>query len=79
MKAIVIYYSYSGNTQKVADVLVDCLQWQYEVKALRLEAPDESKSFFGQAARALLHKKTKISPAELDLSGYDLICLGTPV
>jgi len=79
MKAIIIYYSYSGNTQKVADFLTNYLQGQYEVRVLRLEAQDESSSFFIQAARALVHKKAKVSSIEPDLYNYDLICLGTPV
>ena len=79
MKAIVIFYSYSGNTKKVADVLAGYLSQEYEVKVSRLEALDESSSFFQQATRALLHKKAKISSLDFDLSNYDLICLGSPV
>ena len=79
MKAIIIYYSYSGNTKKVSDLLAECLKPEYEVQILKLEALDESTSFFGQVARALFHRKASIAPAELDLSSYDLICLGTPV
>jgi len=79
MKAIVIYYSYSGNTKKVADILADYLKQGREVKVLRLEAMDESDSFFIQAARALFRMKAKIASLDFDLSSYDLICLGSPV
>lgn len=79
MRAIIIYYSYSGNTKKVADILADYLGRSYEVKMVRLVALDEAGSFFKQAARALFRKKAHISPAELNLSGYDLVCFGTPV
>jgi flavodoxin len=79
VRSIIIYYSYTGNTKKVAETLAEYLRKRGEVKLLRLEALDESASFFGQAARAFWHKKARIASAEWGLSGYDLICLGTPV
>ncbi len=79
MRSIIIYYSYTGNTKKVAEALAEYLQKKGEVNLLRLKALDESTSFFGQAARAFRHKKARIAPAEWELSSYDLICLGTPV
>ena len=79
MRAKIIYYSYSGNTKRVADVLAEHLEKEYEVNILKLEALDESTSFFQQAKRALFHKKAKISCLDFDLSNSDLICLGTPV
>ena len=63
----------------VADILTEYLTRRYEVRVLRLEASDESASFFIQAVRALFHRRAKISSVEFDLSGYNLICLGTPV
>ena len=79
MRAIIIYYSYSGNTKKIADILAEYLRPRYEIKILRIDALDESSCFFLQAVRAFFHKKARISPIEPDLSNYDLICLGTPV
>lgn len=79
MKSIVIYYSYSGNTKKVAEILSEFLAQRGEVQQIELIGLDESKSFFVQAVRALSRKRAQIQPVGLDLSGYDLICLGTPV
>jgi len=79
MRAIIIYYSYSGNTKKASDILADYLGQNYEVKIVRLVALDEASSFLKQATRALFRRKARILPVEFDLSGYDLICLGTPV
>ena len=79
MRSIVVYYSYSGNTKRVADILVEYLKQRYEVTILRLEALNESNAFFCQAARAFFHKKAKIASVDFDLSSYDLICLGSPV
>ena len=79
MNSIIIYYSYSGNTRKVAEVLAEYLKQKGQAEIIELKAQDESASFFGQAARALWRKRAEIVPENFDLSKYDLICLGTPV
>jgi len=78
MKSFIVYYSYTGNTQKVAQVLAEVLKEKSEVEILRLEVK-ESKHFFIQAVRAFTHKKAKINPVNFDLKDYDLVCFGTPV
>ncbi|MFH1269821.1 MAG: flavodoxin [Candidatus Omnitrophota bacterium] len=79
MQSIIIYYSYSGNTQKVAGLLTEYLKLQGEVDIIELKGLDESDKFFTQAARAFRHKRAEIQPVNFDLSKYDLICVGTPV
>lgn len=79
MKSIIVYYSFSGNTRKLAEVLGEYLRQKGEVEFIELKALDESDKFFGQAVRAFRHKKAEIELVGLDLSKYDLICLGTPV
>lgn len=80
MNIAIVYYSYSGNTHKVAEVLEGILKERgNSVRRLRLEALAESRNFFVQATRGLLKKKVEISPIETDLSGYDLIIFATPV
>jgi flavodoxin len=79
MKTIIIYYSYSGNTQKVANFLRKYLEHQGEVDVIELKGWDESTQFFIQAIRAFRHKRAAIQPVNFDLARYDLICFGTPV
>jgi flavodoxin len=79
MKAIIIYYSYSGNTKKVAGFLLEYLKQKAQVDEVELKARDESAAFLGQCKRAFWRKRAEIEPVIADLSGYDLICLGTPV
>jgi flavodoxin len=79
MKTVVFYYSYSGNTRKVAQVLGEHLRPGHEVSIIELRAKDEPAGFFGQCKRAFWHKRAEIEPVDFDLSPYDLICLGTPV
>jgi len=79
-KAIVVFYSYSGNTEKLAVTLKEELSAEFNTDIYRLEALDEAESFFGQALRAFLKKKAQIKEdITLDLAAYDLVCLGTPV
>jgi flavodoxin len=79
MKSIVVYFSYSGNTRKVADILGEYLKAKGEVVVKEIKALDESANFFMQCARAFKKINAQIEPMNLELSGYDLICLGTPV
>ena len=80
MNIAIVYYSYSGNTHKAAQIVEELLKSQNNlVKRLRIEALDESNNFFVQAFRGLVKKKTKIAPLETDLSVYDLIIFATPV
>lgn len=79
MKSIIIYYSYTGNTKRVVQILAEVLKENTEVEIVRLADLNETGKFFIQASRALRHTKTNIGEVNLDLSGYDLICFGTPV
>ncbi|MFH1413572.1 MAG: NAD(P)H-dependent oxidoreductase [Candidatus Omnitrophota bacterium] len=79
MRSAVIYYSYSGNTKKVAQILGEYLKEKGEVSVIELQGLDESNNFFIQGKRAFKHERAKVQPLNFDLSGYDLICLGTPL
>ncbi len=79
MKAVIIYYSYTGNTKKVAGVLAEYIKQKGEVELLELKAQNGKNSFFAQARRAFKHMRDEIETANFDLSAYDLICFGTPV
>ena len=79
MKSIIIYYSYSGNTGKVASVLAEYLREKTEVEIIDLKPQDESCSFLGQCRRAFFKQRATIETIKTDLSGYDVICIGSPV
>ena len=79
MKSAIIYYSYRGNTGKVANILAELLSKQGQVEQIELIALDEPKSFLAQCRRAFSGVKAKINPITVDFSGYDLICFGSPV
>jgi len=79
MRSAIIFYSYSGNTAKVAKVLHDELAGKGSADVFSLEPEDESDSFLGQCRRAFFKKKAEIKDTIFDLRNYDLICFGTPV
>ncbi|MDD4939292.1 MAG: NAD(P)H-dependent oxidoreductase [Candidatus Omnitrophica bacterium] len=80
MKSVIIYYSYSGNTQKAAEALSVYLKSEgSQADLIELKCLDEEKSFLLQCRRAFQHKMGQLQPVNFDLSVFDLICLGTPV
>ncbi|MFH1245245.1 MAG: NAD(P)H-dependent oxidoreductase [Candidatus Omnitrophota bacterium] len=79
MNIAIVYYSYSGNTHKAAQLIEDILKNGNTVNRIRIEAQGESRSFFRQALRGLTKKKVDILPVETNLAACDLVILGTPV
>lgn len=79
MKSLIIYYSYSGNTKKVAECLREYLGQRGQADIVELKALDETDSFLGQCRRAFWRKRAKVEPLNYDPGKYDLICFGAPV
>lgn len=79
MKSLIVYYSYSGNTQKVAEALKGILEEKGEADMQRLLPTDESDNFFIQCNRAFQGRRATLPDINFDLSDHDLLCLGTPV
>ena len=80
MKALIIYYSFSGNTEKLADGLCAFLKTRGEVVMQRLVPANETKNFFKQCLEARAGSKPELGgEIKFDASGFDTICIGTPV
>ncbi|MDD5613993.1 MAG: flavodoxin [Candidatus Omnitrophica bacterium] len=81
MKALIAYYSFSGNTHRAAQSITDFLKAKNICSDIaRLKPEREPEKFIHQALDAFMAKKAKVSlDCFVDLSGYDLIFLGTPV
>lgn len=78
MKVLIVYYSRTGTTKKVAERLSQELGAECE------EIIDHKKragffGFLGAGLDALRKKVTKIDPPEKDPAGYDLVIVGTPI
>ena len=80
MRSIVVYYSYSGNTHKVAQGLVGALKSRgEEVTPVRIRPLKEDRNLVIQILNTILGKKPELYRTLLDLSGFDRIIVGCPV
>lgn len=80
MKALVVYYSYSGNTKMIAGTIADALDADIEV--LKPEKPLNASGagYVMWGLRQLVSQsKPPLLPLGHDPSAYDLIVIGTPV
>ncbi|MBE6493981.1 MAG: flavodoxin [Methanosphaera stadtmanae] len=78
MTDLVIYYSRSGNTKKIARII------KKEVNADIIEIKDKTRrvgtlGFLKGIMDSIRNQDTKIEPSFIDVSKYDLIYIGSPV
>ena len=77
-KTIIIYFSLTGNTEQLAHLAGDFLKEKGKtVDYFKLPA-DQAGSFLKNCRDALTKKTIKIKELP-DLSGYDLVFLGSPI
>ena len=80
MKTLITYYSYSGNTDKIAKIFGKILEVKGEVHLQRLKPTNEIKSFIGQCRAARNGEKTILEQGvKFDAASYDLVLIGSPV
>jgi len=80
MKALIKYYSYSGHTDKVANIFAGKLKELGEVVLQRLVPKDEITSFGSQCRAAFTKKRSELKEGvNFDASPYDLVVIGCPV
>lgn len=78
MKTLVVYYSRSGNTSKIAHEIADSLECDVE------EIKDTKKrsgiiGWLKSANDARKQSLTTIEPIRFESSQYDLLIIGTPI
>ena len=80
MKSLVTYYSYSGNTDRVAKLFERVLKAKGEVDLQRLKPTYEIKDFLGQCSAARTRKRAVLEEGvKFDASPYDLVLIGSPI
>ena len=77
-RALVCFYSYTGNTRLVAAQLRDCLRTRYEVDLVEIKPRREQSYPLWLAYSFIPNSRVEISDINSDVSSYDLVCLATP-
>lgn len=80
MKAAIVYYSMSGNTQYAAQKLAQSLNADLIPLTPKKAYPDSGfKKFFWGGKSALMGDKPALEPYAFDPAAYDLVIFGSPV
>lgn len=78
MRSLVVYYSKTNNTKKVADLISSNLDSDL-IEIKDNEDRDGILNYIKSGYHAFKKKKTEISYEECDIDSYDLILIGTPI
>lgn len=80
MKSIIIYYSYGGNTKRIAELIHEKKGYDMvEIKPIVPYTSDYQKLVDEEENKMHQEEIVEIEPIHIDLSNYDTIILGTPV
>ncbi len=82
MRVAIVYHSLSGNTRRVAELLAGRLVGTAEADLVEVRDQRQYSTltaYTSGAPRAMRGEVAEIEPAEIDLAGYDVVVLGTPV
>ncbi len=80
MKTAVVYYSYTGNTHRVARLIIGVLKSKgEEAIPVRIRPLKEETNFLKQCRDSFFRKKPELYKTLLELENYDRIILGSPV
>jgi len=79
-KPLILYYSYEGNTERVAEIIKKRLGCDMEsIKPVKeMETKGFGKYVWGGAS-VVMHKKPDLIKIKSDIESYDTLFIGTPV
>jgi len=78
MKTLVIYFSHTGNTQKIAEVIA--AKYESDMEQIKEVSERAGASGYLAAGRDAMFKRPgSIQPIHKDPAQYDLVFLGTPI
>jgi len=79
-KTLVLYYSYEGNTKKIAEVIAKALTADIEgVKPIKEMKSKGFGKFLWGGGQVVMKKKPDLKPLNVNPDDYDTIFVGTPV
>jgi flavodoxin len=79
-KKLVVYYSLTGNTKLIADVIAEAINADIlELKPVKELKAESSMKYFWGGYQATMKKKPKLKDFDVNPLDYELIIIGTPV
>lgn len=81
MKSLVLYYSKTGNTKYLAEIIakeIDAELYQFE-RNKEIKAESGFMLYFKGGFQSMSKRKSKIKPIKINFEEYDLILLGFPI
>ena len=79
-KTLIVYYSLTGNTQFIAETLMESIEADVlELKPIKELKADSGTRFMWGGYQSTMKKKPKLIEFDINPLKYDLIILGTPV
>lgn len=78
MKTLVVFYSRTGTTKKVAQTITDILRCDIE-EIFDTNNRDGALGYFLAGRDATLRRLTTFKPVQKNPAEYDLVILGTPI
>ena len=82
MRVAIVYHSLSGNTRRVAELLAGRLAGTADADLIEVRDQRQYSTLTAYttgAPRAMRGEVAEVEPAVIDVTGYDVIVLGTPV
>ncbi len=80
MSALVVYFSFSGNTKIIAEKIAETVNADIiELKTYKKYPEKGFLKFFCGGMSAVFGLKPKLTNDAVDLNGYDTIFIGTPI
>ena len=77
-RLLVAYYSYTGNTKRIAQILAERLQNSCDVETVEI-IPTRKRCYFHWLAYSFVpDSEVEIDNSEIELSHYDVVLLGFP-
>lgn len=77
-KKLVCYYSHTGHTQKIAEVIAESVGADVE-RIIDAKSREGALGYLTAGRDAMFKRQSRIQPAMKDPSQYNLVILGTPI
>ncbi|NLX48742.1 MAG: ArsR family transcriptional regulator [Methanospirillum sp.] len=79
MRVVIVFYSLSGNTRRVAKLLASRLAGPDLVEVHDRHQYSTLTAYASGAPRAMRGEVAEVDPSEIEVGDYDLVVLGSPV